>query len=198
MKFFSALSCILLPAFVSFTPAGAQDRQEIFNTLSVAYFGKSVTRPGIKVGTTYTYYGFKPRLRENGDSVIRQLVLLPNIGAYWHFKNHYGLFLNGETGFRVVYPKGFFWQFEAGIGFLRTFLPGKVYEINDHGEVNRIVLAGSNQFMPSAGITFGKDIADRTKLLKAFYARIGGFLQYPYNTMWLPSITLELGITFNL
>jgi hypothetical protein len=198
MKFFSALSYILLPAFISFTPAGAQYRQETLNTLNVSYFGKSVTRPGIKVGTSYTYHGFKPRFHENGDSVTRQLVLLPNIGTYFHFENHYGLFVNAETGFRVVYPKGLFWQVEAGAGFLRTFLAGKVYEVNDQGEVSRIVLAGSNQFMPSAGITLGKNLAEREKLVSAFFGRIGGFLQYPYNTMWLPSITLELGITFNL
>jgi hypothetical protein len=198
MKFFSKLSYILTLAFVLFGKAGAQDRQEKFNTLYVAYFGKSVTRPGIKAGTSCAISSFKPRIRGKGDSVTRQLFLLPNIGAYYHFNNHIGLFLNAETGCRVTWPGGFFWQVEAGAGFLRTFLPGKVYEVNNSGESIRIMFAGSNQFMPSAGITLGKDFANRTKKLRAYYGRIGGFLQYPYNTMWLPSITLELGATFNL
>jgi hypothetical protein len=192
---------LLLPMVLILSPifsTRAQDHKETFNNLRVSYFGKSVTRPGIKVGSCCVLFSFKPHVRSDGSEVPREIILTPNAGFYYHFKNHAGMFINAETGFRIIYPKGFFWQVDAGAGYLRTFLAAPVYQVNGLGEAHQIVLAGNNQFMPSAGFTLGKCYREQDKKIRSLFGRIGGFLQYPFNTMWLPSITLEIGTSFRI
>ena len=103
-----------------------------------------------------------------------------------------------KPGFRIIYPKGFYWQFDAGAGYLRTFLAAPVYQVNDQGEAEQIILAGNNQFMPAAGFTLGKCFREKDKKIRSLFGRIGGFLQYPHNTMWLPSITVEIGTSVRI
>lgn len=178
--------------------AQSQIKKEAFNALNVTYFGKSVTRPGIKAGTNIFDYDLRWHIKPDGDTTTRRFIISSNIGFYCHFRNHYGLFLNSEFGYRTTYSNRFFWQCDIGAGYLRTFLAGRVYKVINDGEIHQVFLAGSNQFMPGIGITLGKDFTCRNKKLKSLYGRFGGFLQYPYNTMWLPSLNIEIGASFNL
>ena len=176
----------------------AQLQQEVFNTLNVSYFGKSVTRTGFKAGTILFSYNFKPHIRNNGNTILRQLGVPANMGFYFHPGNHFGWFLNTGFGYKTVLSKGFFWQFDVEAGYLRTFLTSSVYEVDDRGNINRVFLAGRNQFMPGIGFTCGKNLNEQNKRFNAIYGRAGGFLQYPYNTMWLPNLILEIGTIINL
>ena len=171
---------------------------EVLKRINVAYFGKSVTRPGIKIGTDLCEFRIKSRIKARGDTISRRFILSSNIGYYYHFRNHHGLFLNSEIGYRIIYQGGLYLQFDIGAGYLRTFMASRTYEVNSNGEIQKIPFAGSNKFMPSTGIILGKEFTGQKNKLKRIYCQVGGFLQYPYNTMWLPDLTLELGTTINI
>ena len=96
-------TCVLI--LVSDFSTGAQDPKETFSALRISYFGKSITRPGIKVGSACVLVAFKPHVRADGDEVSREIVLTPNIGIYYHFKNLAGLFVNAETGIQDNLPE---------------------------------------------------------------------------------------------
>ena len=178
--------------------SNGQSNGETLKKINIAYFGKSVTRPGIKIGTDICEFSIKPRIKDRGDTISRRFILSSNIGYYYHFRNHHGLFLNSELGFRIIYHGGFFMQFDIGAGYLRTFLAARTYEVNSNGEIQKIPFAGSNKFMPGTGIILGKEFTGQKNKLKSIYCRVGGFMQYPYNTMWLPDLTLELGTTIKI
>ena len=173
----------------------AQLNGEGLTKIDIAYFGKTVTRPGIKIGTDLREFRSKSHSKTIGDTISHSFILSSNIGYYCHFRNHHGLFLNSELGYRIMYQGGFYMQFDIGAGYLRTFLTSRTYEVNSKGEIRKIPFAGSNKFMPVTGIILGKELKGKKNKLERIYCRIGGYLQYPYNTMWLPDLTMEIGTT---
>ena len=164
----------------------------------IAYFGKSVTRPGIKIGTDLFEFRIKSNSKTSGDTISHSFIVSSNIGYYCHFRNHHGLFLNSEIGYRIMYQGGFYMQFDIGAGYLRTFLTSRTYEVNGNGDIRKIPFAGSSKFMPVTLIILGKELNGQKNIMERVYCRIGGFLQYPFNTMWLPDLTLEIGTTINI
>jgi hypothetical protein len=171
--------------------AVAQNESPILHTLSICYFGKSATRPGLKLSSTLVEKSM------GSKRVKKNILIAPGIGAYYHHRNHTGVFINSELTYQVTYKNGFMWNVSVGAGYLRTFLAGRVYEVSADGEVSRLHFAGNNQFMPTAGIGFGKNLVKTASVTSIFF-RFGGFLQYPFNSKWLPNITLEFGTTIRL
>lgn len=178
-------------------PLNAQQENEAVHTANISYFGNSITRPGLKLGFEFILTGKQAHKTLNGKAVYRQITFNPNLGFYHHPENHTGVFVNSEIGYRFIRPKGLLMQFSVGAGYLRTFLAAKTYEINSQGEIQRIKLAGSNQFMPCINLTIGKVMKGNNRLIVSYFGRVGTFLQYPYNSMWLPNLVLEAGIAMN-
>jgi hypothetical protein len=193
-----SLICLCLLILLVLNPLKAQQENESLNTVNISYFGNSITRPGLKLGIEYVLTGKTAYIKSNGKSVFRQLTINPNIGFYYHPENHTGLFLNSEFGYRIIRPKGMLMQISVGAGYLRTFLAAKTYEINDRGEIQRIKLAGSNNFMPCMNLTVGKVPGGGGRFLFSYFGCVGTFLRYPYNSMWLPSLVLEVGVALHI
>ena len=179
-------------------PMDAQPENESASTAHLSYFGESITHPGLKFGFEFILSGKNAHTKTNGKIVYRQLTISPNIGIYYHPRNHTGVFINSEIGYRIIRQKGLMAQISAGAGYQRTFLAAKTYKINEQGEIQRIYLAGSNQLMPCMNVTLGKVMKGGNRYIITYFGRIGAFLQYPYNSMWLPSLVLELGIAFRV
>ena len=168
--------------------AFCQSKEPQFKNYQVGYFGKSAFHPGIKASASI-YESTWSRKQE------KQFNVSPMVGFYYHKGNHTGIFVGTETSYRVIYKNGFAWEVYAGVAYLRTFLAGHTYEVDSEGNVSSVPLAGSNQFMPSLGIGFGKQ-NPQWKKLERVYGRVGGYFQYPYNTKWLPNLNIEVGISF--
>jgi hypothetical protein len=175
------LLCLSATAF-------CQSKGPLFKNYQVSYFGVSAFHPGIKASASVYELNWSRKQR-------KQFNVAPMLGLYYHKGNHTGLFAGTEASFRVVYKKGFSWEAYAGVAYLRTFLAGHTYEVDSDGEVSSVPLAGSNQFMPSIGIGFGKQ-NEQWKKVERVYGRVGGYLQYPYNTKWLPNLNIEIGVSF--
>lgn len=83
----------------------------------------------------------------------------------------------------------------VGLGYMRTFIDGKVYTIDDNGAIKRKYFAGSNFFMPFSDLTIGRKV--NNSRFSRFFISLGAFGQYPFNSYMLPNIYFEIGLTLN-
>ncbi len=191
-KRFAGLAFIIAQ-IISSLPGYSQGKNKFdLNPLRISYFGKSVMHPGVKVSSPII------NLVSDSSRITREFAVSPGLGIYYHPGNHTGIFLSAEAGFKIVFPKGLFLESYVGAGYLRTFLDGKTYVVAENGDVKRKYLAGDHQFMPSLGIGIGRRIIKAGSWLDGYFFRAGGFLQYPYNSMWLPNLNVEIGAIVKL
>lgn len=167
--------------------------------LNISYFGRNFFHPGIKLGTDYPLANHqKTKTNKKGIEKIKlhQFIMQNNVAYYYHRNNQHGLLLNTELGYRFVANKGLKAEIFLGIGYQRTFLDGRVYEVTDDLQIKRVYFAGNNYFVPSVAISFGKDFYKKNYTIKAWHLKIGAFYQYPFNTKFLLNPSLELGCSF--
>ena len=70
----------------------------------------------------------------------------------------------GEIGRRRVRPRGFYYDFLFGTGFIRTFQPDKTYTVGDDNSVKKVFMPGQLGFAPTLAITFGKSYWQKTTI----------------------------------
>lgn len=160
------------------------EKQGIFDMdeipLSITYFGETVTHPGLMIGSEVELAG-------NGR---HHLLWTANIGTYVHVRNHVGLFVNSEIGWRVTRPSGYFMDAFLGLGYLHVWPQGTVYEVVNN-TVQEVTATGSPKFMPTFSWGFFGWQFDRFSI----HSRLQFFGEYPYNSYMLPHITVQLGAT---
>jgi hypothetical protein len=170
----------LAPSSVQAAPACAADEPPPI-TFHAAYFGETVFHPGLMVGAEY-------RLLEEDWGT---LFVTGNLGTYVHVRNHVGVFLDSEFGYRFTYANGYELEALAGLGYLHTFLDAPVYEVDDQGHVERVTDAGRPHFMPTLSLGTGWQLEHVAPFL-----RLQVFGQYPFNHELLAHFALLLGARF--
>jgi len=77
----------------------------------------------------------KVKVKRNLKEIHKNKLLFVsgNVGCYKHKRNHLGLFINSEIGFRKTRNKGMKYEYLLGIGYLHTFLQGDTYQVNNDG-----------------------------------------------------------------
>jgi len=151
---------------------------------SAAYFGEWIFHPGLEAGLEYRLSA-KDRGRTRGGSVL----FASNLASYVHVRNHTGLRLDAELGYRYTFRSGFFADGFVGAGYLHTFLGAPVYTVSDDGKVERVADWGRPAFMPLASLGCGLQLGEWAPFL-----RLESFGQYPYNRHVLPHFALLLGL----
>jgi hypothetical protein len=156
-----------------------------------AYAGEMITHPGAAIGLaqvltmSQTWSGFR-----------HALVLTPEIGWYDHPRNNIGVFCDVALGWRLSHRSGAQFSVSAGAGYLRTWLDGRVYEVDDSG-VHRVRDWGRSNLMLSLPVEFGwyLPLAQQGRWIKPFL-QLTPFVRYPYNGTFLPQGLMEIGIAF--
>jgi hypothetical protein len=159
-----------------------------------------ITHPGIKVGIEHPLFE-KDKVKETKRKIKHkkhQVISGANFGVYSHFKYNTALFLNTEIGYRYIRQGGIIFETMIGIGYLRTFLNGKTYSVNENGDVRNVFLAGNNSFMPSISLGFGHDVSQKSNRITSWFIKPVVFIQMPYNSSVLPHLALEAGVNFHL
>jgi hypothetical protein len=180
-KFIFLVACVL-----TFQSAASQE-------LKVAYFGESFTHYGLKGGYSINLRSVDKQTKK-GRSVSNALAFTPGLAIYRHAHNHVGLIVMPDVSYRRKNEKGRI--FEAGIspGLFRSVLEGKVYEVNEAGELEKLTLAGRTAFMPTVFIGIGKDLSVKKGIELSWYTRLNVMKQIPYNASSLTRIAFEIGI----
>jgi hypothetical protein len=196
MKFILNISIII---FLTVSAYGQVGNHEKPLRLNISYFGEFVTHPGIKLGAEYPLaLRVKEKIGSKGKQKRREHLLFTggNLGFYRHKRNHFGAFLNAELGYRKTRTKGFKTEGAIGIGYFRTFLDGRTYEVKDNGEVETIKLAGRNKLMYSFSFGIGKDLYQKYQVPISWIVKPTLFVETPYNNGFLPHFALELGVSY--
>jgi hypothetical protein len=151
-------------------------------TYSFAYLGELLLHPGVLVGIE------APLARSQFGWSEGRVVVGANVGTYDHVRNHVGVLLDAEAGYRLIFRSGFAVEAFAGLGYLHAFLAAPVYSVGDDQKVDRITDFGRPAFMPVLGL--GTEWR-----LRAFapFLRFVGFGQFPFNHRLLPHVAVVLG-----
>jgi hypothetical protein len=162
-----------------------------------SYFGENLFQPGYKLGAEYELWAKnKTRTKRNGNKIDKkyELLLTGNISNYVHFRNHIGLLLNSEIGYRYIRKKGFMYETSLGVGYLHTFLQGDTYKVTDDNEVKRVKFAGQSNFSWSFSFGIGKDYSFKQGKPWAWHIKYVRFMQYPFGSGYIYHSAIELGV----
>lgn len=167
--------------------------------ISISYFGEYLTHYGIKIGTEYSLkITNKTKIKRNSKEIPKRKehFITGNIGSYVHKRNHVGLFINSEIGYRRTRNKGFKYEFLIGVGYLHTFLQGDTYTVSDDGAVDKVNLAGQSNLMIPISCGLGYDFNYHYKKPFSLSLKSGFFIQYPYSHAIVIRPTIDLGLFY--
>ena len=157
--------------------------------LGAGYFGHTITHPGIV-------------LEAEMEKMFSDRVALPirlNAGFYVHPRNHNGLFLDLNIGFRRYYKSGWFLEESIGVGILETILNADgAFEVDEDGKVSEAPSFNEPDFMPSITLGVGYNLTNNNGKQNLIWFRPKIFWQFPHKTSSTFHPTLQVGFTHNL
>ncbi len=174
---------------VSFRHAFCQDNDLNKTSLSLGYFGETITHAGLQAGVEYY-----PYLSER-----HQLILGLAAGGYIHPRNNTSLFVRAQWGQRIKFKSGLFLEHFLGLGYLHQFLNGgELYEVLPNGAVVEKSNTGEPKFMPSVALGFGYDFKSPALSKYSFFVRPELFWKAPFNGYYLTHFALNTGVIIKL
>ena len=175
---FSRVAAVLAGAILTgaaATPAGAVG-------LSAAYYGETVTHPGLMLGAEHAL----------SPLAGGQLLAAGHLGVYAHPGYAQALFARSELALRWPLPGAFDLEAAAGLGLLHARVAGDLYVVGPSGAPERAFDLGSPALMPSLAFGLGRTWEGFGRS----FGRLEVFGQYPYNGYVLPHAALALGWTW--
>lgn len=151
-------------------PAGPSVASKL--ALSGAYYGETITHPGVAVGMEY--YAFESRRYK--------LIVAPKVGIYLHHRTHGAAFVDAELGHRVTAKFGLYGDLFTGIGYMHTWPWGDVYGRAADGSVEKQFNAGSPHVKFGGGLGLGWDLSKNGVAPISIFARLEMFGEAPFNT----------------
>lgn len=157
---------------------------------TISYFGEKVFHPSLQISVNRSLY-----ISKNINNQENRFDFGFAISNYIHPKNHVGLRLTPIVSFIHANKKGLEYGLKSDAGFMRRFYQGKVFEVDDNGNVNQKYFAGQNAFTYGVYIVIARNWnASKSKNIRLF-AELGAFKETNYNESSLLHPTLNLGIS---
>jgi len=166
--------------------------------------GQSDTLSRNFVGVSYfSEGGFYPGFTLNAERSILanknfEILAAARLGAYFHYRNHTGVFFMIQSGQRVRIYKHLYFEHYLGLGYLQSFLSGgDAYYVDATGKIHKTSPAGNPHLMPSVsfGLSYATTISQRPV---RFFGRPIIFWLIPFNQTALVQYGLEIGTLVNL
>lgn len=177
---------ILTLALIAFT-TGALAQTHI--NLGAGYFGQTINHPGVVIEAEL----------EKMFSEKASIPLRADLGFYVHPRNHYGLFLDLNVGFRRYFRSGIFLEESIGAGIFQSFLHSDgVFEVDEHGVVTDGSVVNPVDFMPSLTLGIGYNLTRNTGKQNLIWLRPKIFWQVPNKTTSTFNPALQLGFTHTI
>lgn len=134
--------------------------QDVNNGLyfNISYFGILGTHPGIKFGVQYPLATF------NKDLAIfnsHQVLSASNIVMYFHRRNQIGVGFTFEVGYRNRKIGKTNKEVMVGIGYLRTFIPNRIYQFNQDGNFTSKRFLGASHFVKIMSLGLGRNLGSQ-------------------------------------
>ncbi len=153
------------------------------------YYGHMGTHPGIVLEIE----------KEQMFSEKASLPVRIDLGFYVHKRNHNGLFVDVNYGFRRYYISGFFLEESIGFGILFSSLNSDgVYEVDDNGVVSEVSGINQPDLMPSVTLGIGYNLSKNSDSKNLLWLRPKLAWQFPYKLSSLYTPCLQIGFTHTI
>ena len=178
---------IILSIIISTTLISLNAQSRI--NIGGGYFGQTVTHPGIVIEMEY----------ETNVSSTMSLPLRVDLGFYNHPRNHTGLFIDANYGFRRYYKSGLFLEESIGIGVLGSAINTDVFKVDDNGVVSETSKLNPLQLMPSITLGIGFNLTkSNEKSMNLIWIRPKISWEYPHKDTASFSPALQIGFTHQI
>jgi len=162
---------------------------QINTNIGGGYFGHMGTHPGFVLEIE----------KEHTFSEKASIPVRIDLGCYVHKRNHNGLFVDINYGFRRYYKSGFFLEESIGFGVLFSTLNGDgVYEVDDNGVVSEVSSFNQPDLMPSVTLGIGYDLSRNSDSKNLVWLRPKLAWQFPHKLSSLYTPSVQLGYTHTI
>lgn len=153
--------------------------------IGAGYFGQFLTYPGVV-------------LEFESEQMFTEKASLPlrvDLGYYSHARNHNGLFMDVNYGYRRYFDSGIFLEESIGIGVLKTSLnTDDAYEVADDGSVSEVSKGIPADLMPSVTLGLGykfKGAGGANRI----WMRPKMYWQFPYKRSAIYHVAMQVGFS---
>lgn len=198
------LSLLFAAAFFVLQNLSAQDSLKVVKkTLFVhsSFFYDFPQSFGIAAGVDFPVSSkLKTTFSKNGKEKLsfRDLIIAGDIGFYRYRFNHSGLYFLSSIGKRYYDAGPYYFEMLLSIGVLRTFYDGRVYMVDDNGNIKEKKNFGRYYATSGLSFAFGHNF-ERSKKPRPFAIQAKPFIwiQYPYNSYLLPHLSAEFSLKYH-
>ena len=151
----------------------------------IGYFGETGVYPGLVLELEKETY--------QSDQLSTPFRI--NLGYYSHPRNHAAFFMDIHYGLRRTLNNGIMLESSVGVGVMLSYYSEEVYEISEASDFTKASRLANPDFMPSITLGVGYDFSNYREKRRMIWARPKMFWQFPYNSLALPHLALQLGYT---
>ena len=188
---------ILVTCMLTLTSAKAQTSFQENLPLHISYFGQYGLHPGFKIGTHFDLLNWEKQKDRKKRSITKykSLFVSPQIGFYIHPKNHLGLSINADFGYKRLHSRfNFYSAYSIGLGALTQFNAGTTYVFDESGEVSQKAFASRTYLLSTINYEFGQQVTP----VFGWFGKISFGVKAPYNTGISLENFMEVGVKLNL
>ena len=156
---------------------------------------------GFAIGTSIPFHSiikekvnkdFKTRCAEKDEFISAEL------GGYRHPFAYTAIIINAGIGIRYVKSLKHFTELSFNQGIVRTAYDGKVYELDQDGNIKERKLFGRNYLATGFSYSLNWSLHDGNADLWFIQLKPVIWLQYPYNSFLKLHFSLQAGISYRL
>jgi hypothetical protein len=156
---------------------------------------------GFTIGTSIPFHSIIKE-KEHKDSKTRNSrkdeFISVESGGYHHPFAYTSTILNAGIGIRYIKSVKRFAELSFIQGILRTIYDGKVYELDEDGNIKEHILFGRTYLTSGFSYSMNWSLNSRNSNLWFFQLKPAAWIQYPYNSFLKPHISLQAGVSYRL
>jgi hypothetical protein len=134
----------------------------------------------------------KPRNSEKDEFISAES------GVYRYPFTYTSILLNAGIGIRYIKSAKHFTELSFNQGIVRTIYDGKVYELDENGNIKESKLFGRTYL--TTGFSYSLDWSLNNRNSNPWFIQLkpAMWLQYPYNSFLKPHFSLQAGVNYRL
>jgi hypothetical protein len=156
---------------------------------------------GFTMGTSIPFHAIIKE-KEHKDSKTRisrkDEFISAELGGYHYPLAYSSIILNAGIGIRHIKSVKRFTELSFIQGVLRTIYDGKVYELDENGNIKEHVLFGRTYLTSGFSYSLNWGLSNRNSNLWFIQLKPSAWLQYPYNSFLKPHLSLQAGVSYRL
>jgi len=156
---------------------------------------------GFIIGTSVPFHSIiKEKADKDSETRVskKDEFISAELGAYRRPFAYTSIFVNAGIGIRYIKSTKHFTELFFNQGVLRTAYDGKVYELDQDGNIKERILFGRTYLVTGFSYSLNWNLNSRNSNLWFIQLKPGIWMQYPYNSFLKLHFSLQAGICYQL